>query len=262
LSKSRLSVQLRHRIGALKIDVEFELTKPWTILFGPSGSGKTTILRAIAGLLRPDFARIVSRDLADAGEQQSVTLVDTERGVFLPAHRRAVRFAPQQAALFPHLTVLENLTYGLRPGRKTADEMTVSESEIGHLLSSFRIAELASKRPVELSGGEAQGVNLARAVVAGNGHLLLLDEPFSGLDMPQRDELVGSLLQRQSDAAAGQILSVTHDVGEAFQIEAEVIRIADGRMVAHGPVKVVLAEERKRLLAQLMNVSGSSKDTN
>jgi len=93
---------------------------------------------------------------------------------------------------------------------------------------------------------------MARAVSDGGGNrLLMLDEPFSGIDTPLKDELIASLLERQADMRRGQILSVTHDVAEAFQLGAEVIKIADGKVVAQGPVEIVLAEERARLLQQL-----------
>ena len=253
----RHEVRIRHCIGALHLDVNFVLRERWSILFGPSGSGKTTILRIIAGLLKPDFARIVSTISPGTDQERNVTLMDTDAGVFLPAHKRAVRFAPQQPALFPHLSVLENLKYGMHVFVRDGGDENVRDQSIANLLKTFRIADLATKRPSELSGGEAQRVNLARAVASGGGRLLMLDEPFSGLDLPLRDELMASLLRRQEDMSRGQILSVTHDVAEAFQLGAEVIKIADGRVVAQGPVEVVLAEERKRLLEQLNGTAGN-----
>jgi len=248
---SRHEVKIRHRFGALHIDVDFALHERWSILFGPSGSGKTTILRIIAGLIRPDFARIVSTVSPGTDQERSFTFVDTEAGIFLPAHKRVVRLAPQQPALFPHLSVLNNLKYGMNLFVHDSSEAETRDRIIADLLSRFRIVDLASKRPSELSGGEAQRVNLARAAATGGGRLLMLDEPFSGLDLSLRDELMVNLLRRQEDMRRGQILSVTHDVAEAFQLGAEVIKLAEGRVVAQGPVEVVLAEERTRLLEQL-----------
>jgi molybdate transport system ATP-binding protein len=225
-----LSVQLRHRIGALQIDVAFQLTRPWTILFGPSGSGKTTILRAIAGLIRPGSALITT--------DHSFAFVDTETGVFVPPHKRTIRLAPQQPSLFPHMTVLENLNYGAR------------SSTAADLLSDFRIAHIADKRPANLSGGEARRVTLARAIAPRGCRLLLLDEPFTGLDLNLRDGLIANLLAWQQKSHT-PILSVTHDIAEAFQLNAEVIKLSEGRIVAQGPAAQVLAQERTRLLAQL-----------
>jgi molybdate transport system ATP-binding protein len=245
----RHAVRIRHRLGALQLDVEFEIKQRWTVLFGPSGSGKTTILRAIAGLLRPDHARIVSTVCPDTDQERRFTFVDTDAGVFLPTRRRVVRLAPQQPALFPHLSVLENINYGL--ALYVRDSAEERYRRIASLLAKFHILHLADKLPAELSGGEAQRANLARAASDGGGRLLMLDEPFSGLDTQVKDELIALLLDRQGDMRNGQILSVTHDVAEAFQLGAEVIKIADGKLVEQGPVEVVLAEERARLLAQL-----------
>ena len=241
-----LSVQMRHRIGALEIDLDFKLTKPWTILFGPSGSGKTTILRAIAGLLRPDFANIVSSFDPGTKNEHSIRFVDTDARVFLSAHERGAPLAPQKASLFPHLSVLENLTYG-NPG---ADDARHRDKLIASIPTLFRIDHLLQKRPAELSGGEAQRVSLARAAMARRSRVLLLDEPFTGLDMSLKETLLSNLVEWQTDRRT-PILSVTHDIAEAFQLDAEVIKLAEGRVVEQGPVASVLAEERARLLEQL-----------
>jgi molybdate transport system ATP-binding protein len=246
----RLSLQMRHRIGTLAIDVTFALTQPWTVLFGPSGSGKSTILRAIVGLVNPDSSHI-AWTLKDCspnhpqGVTVRFTIADSDLGKFDPAHARFIPLAPQTANLFPHMTVRGNVGYGVparRPDR---------HAEIETMLSLFRIAPLANELPWALSGGEAQRVNLARAAAATEkGGLLLLDEPFTGLDYTLRSGLMTDL---QAWAAQRNlcVLSVTHDIAEAFQLNAEVIKIADGKVVQQGPVAEVLAEERTRLLQQL-----------
>jgi len=228
-SSARLEVGLRHRIGALRVDVSFLVTKPWTILFGPSGSGKTTILRSIAGLVRPAWGRIVG----------SETYMDSDAGVLVECHKRGIPLAMQTASLFPHRTVREQIAYGMGSG----------EVEMETMFGLFRIGHLADRYPRALSGGEAQRVNLARAARAAT-HVLLLDEPFTGLDAGLRTELMGDL-QAWALRRKLCVLSVTHDVAEAFQLGAEVIKLAEGRVVAQGPVGVVLAEERARLLGQL-----------
>jgi molybdate transport system ATP-binding protein len=132
-------------------------------------------------------------------------------------------------------------------------------------MTLFRLRGLAERRPRELSGGERQRVSVARAVVSATTYggseraLLLLDEPFAGLDLKLRDEL---LIELRAWVARWKIpvLSVTHDVGEAFQLEAEVIRIADGRIVRQGPVADVLSEERRRLIGQLQSDSSKSPE--
>ncbi|HMF54498.1 MAG TPA: ATP-binding cassette domain-containing protein, partial [Edaphobacter sp.] len=219
MSDSLLSVKIRHRVGGVTLDVEFALTEPWTVLFGPSGSGKTTVLRAIAGFVRPEEGRISKGEV----------LMDSAADVFVPAHRRPVRSAAQTAWLFPHLNVQQNLLYGSGWKARPADAMKIAEE----VMSLFRLTDLADRRPSRLSGGERQRASVARAAVSavtfdGPGRaLLLLDEPFTGLDATLRDELLIELrdwLRRQEVP----VLSVTHDLGEAFQLGADVIKLADG----------------------------------
>ena len=221
-----LSVQLRHRIGTFGLDVQFELTRPWTILFGPSGSGKSTILRMIAGLLAPESGRITL---------EATTLLDTAAQVNLAPHLRGTPLAPQLPSLFPHLTVRQNLEY--------------SGGYEAWVPAAFDIDGLLSKMPAQLSGGEAQRLNLARAVAA-RPRLLLLDEPFTGLDLPLRSGLIEHLLEWQWKSGV-PILSVTHDVAEVFQLGAEVIQLCDGRVAAQGSPADVLGAERERLLKEL-----------
>jgi molybdate transport system ATP-binding protein len=252
-SPELLTVRIEYRVGTVSLNTSFTLTKPWTVLFGPSGSGKTTVLRAIAGFVRPDSGSIV---------QGASVLVDRASGVFVPPHLRPVRTAAQSARLFPNMTVHSNVIYGVGRTAKpddagtTADEIRIADE----IMRLFRIKELTDRRPHQLSGGERQRVSVARAVVSAityqcaeqgaGAALLLLDEPFSGLDYAMRDHLVDGLrecLMRWKTP----VLSVTHDVGEAFQLGAEVIRIAEGKIVQQGSVVEVLGEERQRLLSQL-----------
>ena len=212
-----------HRIGAVALEVTFVTRAPWTIVFGPSGSGKSTLLRILAGLLRPEsgavkmLGRVVSHSAA---------------GVFVPAHLRPVRWSGQQTALFPRMTVEQNLACGTEDGVERA-------------LEHFDLRGFAKKRPAELSGGEQQRVAVVRAAMSARGRVLLLDEPFAGLDAGVRDELVERLREWLGKTP---VLSVTHDVGEALMLEAEVLRLQDGRVVAQGAAREVLAEERRRLL--------------
>jgi molybdate transport system ATP-binding protein len=238
---------VRHSIGTLHIDVSFELTQSWTILFGPSGSGKTTILRAISGIFEPALGTIVSypRPVAPTG----ITLIDTENGIRLPPHKRGMVLASQKPTLFPHMTVLENIRFGF-PGAGNPGEQEYLDELTASIPKLFRIDHLLQRRPAQLSGGETQRVHLARATMARRIQVLLLDEPFTGLDRALRDELITDLLVWQEKSRV-PILSVTHDVTEAFQLGAEVIKIAEGRVVEQGPVAEVLAGDRERLLEQL-----------
>jgi molybdate transport system ATP-binding protein len=235
-----LEVTFRKRIGTLALDVAFQANAPWTVLFGPSGSGKSTILRVIAGLAR-----------VDAGEVKihGNPVLDTARGVWVPPHLHYTRSAAQQAWLLPGL-VRHNLFFGAHS--KARDEY---ESQV---LSLFHLSELVDAEIRQLSGGERQRVSVARAVIAAiapvnplkQSPILLLDEPFSGMDSVLRDELVVALRDLLHKRRV-PVVSVTHDVGEAFLLEPDVVKIAEGRIVAQGPVAEVLAEERKRLIGIL-----------
>jgi molybdate transport system ATP-binding protein len=249
----QLEVHLRHRIGALTLEVDFTLTQQWTILFGPSGSGKTTILRAIAGLLRPDWARILIAGIDGQNQGRKGTYVDTDARRFVPSHQRHVPLAAQSASLFPNMTVRRQVAYGISLAPNEAvhagSMLKQRDDKTEAILALFRIEHLAGKLPGALSGGEGQRVNLARATASAS-RLLLLDEPFTGLDLALRSELMQTLR-----AYAAQenlcVLSVTHGIAEAFQLDAEIIKLADGRIVQQGPVATVLADERARLLQQL-----------
>src|SRR6185312_12953892 len=137
--------------GALAFDAAFELSEPWTVLFGPSGSGKTTILRAIAGLMRPAAGRIV------LGSATPTELFDGAERIWIPAHRRGIRLAAQVATLFPNMTVRGNIAYGVT---------TASHEVVGEALQRFRLEELADTMPWKLSGGERQRAAVARAAAA------------------------------------------------------------------------------------------------
>jgi molybdate transport system ATP-binding protein len=231
-----LHVAFKHRQGPLTLDVTFALTQPWTVLFGPSGSGKSTILRVISGLLQPSRGTVRLHDQL---------LLDIAAKVAVPPHRRLVRSTAQAAHLFPNMTVEQNIRYGLAP--------TAASALIPEILDLFRIAALARKSPAALSGGEQQRASVARAVASAvtTPHaLLLLDEPFSGLDLPLRDTLVQALKTWLAHHET-PVLSVTHDVSEAFLLNAEVIRLHEGEVVEQGPAKQVLAPERQRILDHL-----------
>jgi molybdate transport system ATP-binding protein len=242
---SYLQVEIKHRLGALALDVSFALIEPWTVLFGPSGSGKTTVLRTIAGFVRPDAGSVVY------GAKERV-LCSTAEDVWVAAHERPVRTAGQTARLFPQRTVRENVAYGMGWRSHPEDERQVLEDVMGLM----RLTTLADRRPETLSGGERQRVSVARAVAAAvafdgaDRAMLLLDEPFGGLDGVLRDELAVELrdsLRRWKVP----VLSVSHDVGECFLLGAEVVRMAEGKLMEQGPVETVLAKERERLLARL-----------
>jgi molybdate transport system ATP-binding protein len=229
-------LQLRATVGALALDIDLDLTRNWTVIFGPSGSGKSTILRAIAGLL-PYTSTAFTRQDIDRNEHD---LTHT------PPRDRGIAYAPQQPSLFPHLTVTDNVFFA----QKTSNSSTRFRENINDAIKFFRLEDLVHRYPKNLSGGERQRVNLARAFAVPDAQLMLLDEPFNGIDRPLRDAILPEL--RESLRLRGvPVVSVTHDVEEAFRLQAEVVILRDGRIHDQGYVSKVLADERLNLLNAL-----------
>lgn len=232
-------LSVRGLIGSLDLSFTADFTAPWTVLFGPSGCGKSTVLRAICGLT--DHLRITFRRKPNHHPE---TLQDPTRNI--PPERRHIAYAPQHAVLFPHLNVLENVRFGdTVRGKHPAQKSLVTEA-----IQLFDLDRLASRLPHQLSGGERQRVSLARALAVPDAQLILLDEPFAGVDRALRDVLLPRI---QASLAARNIpvISVTHDVDEPLLLKAEVIRIEDGHNTAQGPAAQVLAEEIQCLLQAL-----------
>jgi molybdate transport system ATP-binding protein len=210
---------------------------PVTVLFGPSGSGKTTVLRALAGLDRPDAGRIVFD-----GE----TWLDVARGVAVPPQRRRVGLLFQEHALFPHLGVAANVAYGLGALPRSARAARVREVAAAVGLAP----ELLARRPSELSGGQRQRVALARAL-APSPRLLLLDEPLSSLDAPSREEL-RSELRRSIEASGVPAVVVTHDRVEALALGDRIAVMVDGGIRQLGPVQEVFSAPADAAVARVV----------
>ncbi|MBK9373251.1 MAG: ABC transporter ATP-binding protein [Holophagales bacterium] len=211
---------------------------PVTVLFGPSGSGKTTVLRALAGLDRPDEGTIVQGD---------ETWLDTARGVFVPARRRRVGLLFQDYALFPHLTARQNVAFGLH--RTGSAERARRTAEV---LALLKLDGLGDRRPAELSGGQRQRVALARAI-APSPRLLLLDEPLSALDAPTREELRGDLRALLLRLGVPAIV-VTHDRIEALALGDRMAVMVDGGIRQHGRVADVFERPADRDVARCVGV--------
>jgi molybdate transport system ATP-binding protein len=220
---SGLDVQLALSRGngadRFSLDVSFQVPPGITILFGPSGTGKSTTLQAIAGLLRPDRGRI-----AFGGE----TWFDGERGYERPTRQRGVAYLFQGLALFPHLTAVGNVCYGVRHTLPRAERRARAEA----LLERLGVAHLARRRPRTYSGGEAQRVALARAL-AMEPRVMLLDEPFSALDRDLRAQLSADVRALVSERRL-PTLQVTHHLGEARSMGDWVLRMSSGRIVETG----------------------------
>lgn len=210
------------------LETEISLSPGFTILFGPSGAGKSTLLDCLAGLLRPDDGHIHINDQA---------LFDAAKAIDVPPAQRGVAYVFQRAALFPHLSVEENVSYGL--AHLESDER---ERRVAHILQVFRIAALRPRMPREISGGEQQRVALARSLVT-EPRVLLLDEPLSALDAKIKRKILDDL-RAWNDARPIPILYVTHSHAESLALGERMIRLDQGRVVAEGtPAEVLRGEE-------------------
>ncbi|MWD29251.1 molybdenum ABC transporter ATP-binding protein [Aquicoccus sp. SCR17] len=221
-----LEVRIRHDFPGFRLDVEFEVPQGITVLFGRSGSGKTSVINAVAGLFRPDEARI------RAGER---VLCDTARGLWLPPHRRRLGYVFQEARLFPHLTVRQNLAYGrwFAPrGARGADRAQVVEM--------LGIGPLLDRRPGALSGGEKARVAIGRALLAAP-ELILADEPLASLDEARKAEIL-PYFERLRDESPVPILYVSHSAAEVARLATSVVGLEDGRVTGQGPVAEVLGD--------------------
>ena len=217
------------------LEVELLVAAGFTILFGASGAGKTTLLDCVAGLQTPDGGTIA------IGE---TILFDSQSRVNLPPSRRSVAYLLQSLALFPHMTVEQNVQYGLASLNK-ADRDTRS----GEVLESFRISSLVQRRPSEISAGERQRVALARALVT-RPRVLLLDEPLTALDAVTKGRILDDL-RAWNRRHRIPVLYVTHDREEVFALGESAIVLEEGRIVARGSPHEVLQRPQSESVAQL-----------
>jgi molybdate transport system ATP-binding protein len=218
------------------LEVEFQAAPGFTILFGPSGAGKTTLLDCIAGLTSPDSGRIAIADRISFNAAQNIDL---------PVAKRRVGYVFQTLALFPHLTVEQNVQYGLAhlpPAERAAQSSAI--------LQAFRIAHLAQRYPKEISGGESQRTALARTLVT-DPAVLLLDEPLAALDASTKAKIIHDLRQ-WNQAHRIPILYVTHSREEVFALGERVIVLEAGRIVAQGTPHEVMTTPMQETVAQLV----------
>jgi molybdate transport system ATP-binding protein len=219
-----ISVDVALALGSFHLDVAFENDEGITALFGRSGAGKSTTINLIAGLVRPDRGRIALDE---------TILVDTERDIFVPPYQRHLGLVFQDAQLFPHLTVRQNLLFG----RWFASRNNESVS-FGSVVETLGISHLLKRKPGGLSGGEKQRVALGRALLA-SPRLLLMDEPLASLDMERKLEIL-PLIEKLRDDFHIPIVYVSHSVDEVARLASRVVVMEQGRVVTIGAVEDVL----------------------
>ena len=203
-----------------ELDVAFASDASRLVLFGPSGAGKSLTLKAVAGLLRPDAGHV---------RANGRTLFDAAAKVDVPAEGRRLGYLFQEYALFPHLTVRQNVAFGSQTGWRSPARHIRSES-VDRWMTAFELGALGQRYPDELSGGQRQRTALARALVA-DPQALLLDEPFASLDAPLRSKLRGELAELQNISGLPMIL-ITHDDADVDAFADEVVFIETGRCVS------------------------------
>ncbi|HUA36703.1 MAG TPA: molybdenum ABC transporter ATP-binding protein [Candidatus Binataceae bacterium] len=227
---------VRNAASGFALDADFEIPAGFTMLLGPSGGGKTTILNCIAGLVRPDAGRI---------ELDSRLFFDSASGVDLPVAERRVGYLFQTLALFPHLTIEQNVAYGI--AKLPAAER---RARIDATLSSFRITHLLKSKPGEISGGERQRAALARSLVT-DPTIMLFDEPLTALDNATKSDIINDLRKWNAEHRI-PILYVTHSPDEAFALGERVVVIQAGRVIARGMPHEVLSAPRHETIAQIV----------
>lgn len=231
-----LSIDLT--VGEFRLRVAFGVGEGITALFGPSGAGKTLTLRSIAGLTTPRSGRIVA---------SGRTLFDSAAAIDVPPRERGIGYLFQQYALFPHLTVEQNVGFGLHRLARSVRSRRVDE-----MLALVGLEGLGRRRPAQLSGGQQQRVALARAL-APEPDLLLLDEPFAAVDLRTRRRLRAEL-RRIQEATSTPMILVTHDLAEVRQLSESLVVLDGGRVREAGATRALLADP-DGILAELTEES-------
>lgn len=221
-----LSVTITHRLGNTDFDLSFDAPDGLTVLFGRSGSGKTTVINAVAGLLTPNSGRIAV---------QNRVLYDSVLRVNLPVHKRRLGYVFQEARLFPHISVAQNLTYGSRFAPPNAQA-----SKRDMIVEMLGLGALLTRRPGDLSGGEKQRVAIGRALLAGP-ELLLADEPLAALDEPRKAEIL-PYFETLRDELKLPILYVSHSAVEVARLATTVVAMENGKVARMGTATDVLSD--------------------
>lgn len=221
-----LDISVAHRFSNFGIDVSFQAPNGITALFGRSGSGKTTVVNAVAGLLYPQRGRICVN---------GHSLLDTDARINVAVHNRRVGYVFQDARLFPHLTVRQNLQFGAR-----FNPIAGATSRFDKVVDLLGIDQHLGRRPGTLSGGEKQRVAIGRALLS-NPRILLMDEPLAALDEARKAEIL-PYLERLRDELDIPILYVSHAVPEVARLATTLVALSDGQVIVHGPAAEVLAD--------------------
>ncbi len=243
MSDKKLKVNIQKKLKEFDLDVDFELKKGCLGILGPSGCGKSMTLKSIAGIVNPDSG------VVSLTTDNETTYFDSEKKINLKPQKRNVGYLFQNYALFPNMTVEENVAIGLS---KNEDKSTLSE-----IIKRFHLEGLEKRYPRQLSGGQQQRVALAR-IMAYGPDVILLDEPFSAMDTFLKEQLRLELINSLKDFDGFSIL-VTHNRDEAFQFCDELIILDQGKVIAKGNTHEVFENPKKVQVARLTGCKNISK---
>lgn len=233
-----IKVKLKKQLPDFSLEVEWAIEGELGVIFGYSAAGKSMTLKMIAGLLEPDHGIIQANDLI---------LFDSEKGINLPPQQRRIGYVFQDSCLFPHMTVAENIFYGLRD--KSRDQ---GGADLKRMAGSFEIEDILSRYPAEISGGQKQRAAFARALI-GDPVALLLDEPFSALDNPIRHKLRQFLKNIHKEFNIPIIL-VTHDLPEAYTMADRIVVYSKGRILQTGTPSEVFGNNDDPMVKNLLDI--------
>ena len=232
---AEISTAFAGSLGSFSLDVAFDMPmRGITALFGPSGCGKTTILRCMAGLQQLPGRFIIGDEVWQ----------DSAKGVFIRTHERPLGYVFQEASLFQHLSVRQNLLYG---AKRAGNAPTSDALDFDAIVELLGIGHLLERSPVALSGGERQRVSVGRALLS-RPRILLMDEPLSALDRMTKEEIL-PYFERLHESLALPIVYVSHDIGEVARLADTLVLLDKGRVLASGPLSVLQTDPTLPLIA-------------
>jgi len=223
--KKVLEFDIRKRLGDFQLNVQAAIGDGITGIYGPSGHGKTSMLNAVAGLVNPDIGKIVLKDIC---------VYNSNEHVNIPVHKRKIGYVFQDIRLFPHLSVAQNLRYGL----KRDDKLSLGYHEV---IDVLKIEHLLAKKPSECSGGEKQRIAIGRALLSG-AQILIMDEPFSAVDIHLRNTII-PFLNAVNRRFRIPMLVVSHDLPDLLSLTDQLLLLKDGTIKALGRFQDLLQDE-------------------
>ena len=243
--QARIRKSFPPRDGSAAFALEAEISAPdgVTVLFGPGGAGKTLTLEILAGFVRPDEGRVMLDDQI---------LFDAATGVHLPPRARRCGYVLQNGALFPHMTLRENLDFAAASSLRGRTPRLERHRKVNEMIERFHLESAAGRKPAEISRAQKQRCLIARALI-GEPKVLLLDEPARGLDAPLRAEL-HALLREVRARLATPVVLATHELEECLELGEEMLILRDGRLVDQGPPARILDQPANAEVARLLGV--------